>query len=294
MTDHTNNNSPLRQRLIDDMTARKFAPCTISSYLRDVTIFSGFCGGFPQHATGEDLRRFQVHLAKEGLSAFRINAVMSAVRFFCKTTLRRVDLLGFVERVREPKTLPVVVSPEQMRRILACAPWLKYKAALGITYGAGLRASETTHLKVTDVDRERMAIRIERGKGRKDRYALLSPQMLALLDAWRQERSLPSAWLFPGQDPVNPISERQLNRVLHAATAFAGLDKRINLHSLRHSFATHLLERGVDIRVIQVLLGHARLDTTARYTQVATNILREVMSPLDALKLDEFLLPHEE
>ena len=175
-----------------------------------------------------------------------------------------------------------------MGRVLVCTPWLKHKAALGVTYGAGLRASETAHLKPGDIDSERMAIRIERSKGRKDRYAMLSPQMLALLRAWWKERPHRSGWLFPGQDPVNPITERQLNRVLHTATELAGLDKKINLHSLRHSFATHLLERGVDIRVIQALLGHARLDTTARYTQVA-NILRDVMSPLDALKLDEFV-----
>lgn len=288
MTDHANNTSPLRQRFIDDLEARKFEPRTISSYVRDVTIFSAFCGGFPQNATGEDLRRFQVQLAKDGLSAFRINQVMAAVRFFCKTTLRKSDLLGYIERVRQPQTLPVVVSPEQMGRVLVCTPWLKHKAALGVTYGAGLRASETAHLKPGDIDSERMVIRIERGKGRKDRYALLSPQMLALLRAWWKERPRHSGWMFPGQDPVNPITERQLNRVLHVATELAGLDKKINLHSLRHSFATHLLERGVDIRVIQALLGHARLDTTARYTQVA-NLLRDVMSPLDALKLDEFV-----
>jgi integrase/recombinase XerD len=287
MTDHANPISPLRQRFIDDMVARKLAPRTISNYMRDVISFSSFCGGFPQKATGEDLRRYQVHLASKGASATRINTAISALTFFYRNTLRRSELLDHLVRIRESETLPLILSPENVARLLDCAPKLRDKAALGVTYGAGLRASDTTHLRVSDIDSQRMVIRIEGGKGNKDRHAMLSPQVLELLRVWWRA-ARPKGWLFPSRwDPVNPISERQLNRVLHAATELARLDRRINLHTLRHSFATHLLEQGVDIRVIQVLMGHAKLDTTARYTRVATNVIRNVMSPFDRLQLNK-------
>ncbi len=194
--------------------------------------------------------------------------------------------------VREPRRLPVVLSPEEVRRLLDAAPGLKYLAALSVAYGAGLRASEVVSLKVSDIDSdpERMVIRIEQGKGRKDRYAMLSEPLLAVLRAWwlaARERGvmLPGGWLFPGQNPVNPLTTRQLNRAFHAALAAAGIDKRVSLHGLRHCFATHLLEQKVDIRVIQMLLGHKKLDTTARYSQVASTTLRAVKSPLEHLGL---------
>ena len=286
MPDHTSTISPLRQRFIDDMTARKLAPETMRNYLREVVQFSVFCGGFPQRATGEDLRRYQVQLASTGASAGKINAAISALTFFYRHTLRRSELLEYLEPVRQPQTLPFVVSPEDVARILDAAPKLRDKAALGVTYGAGLRARDTARLMVSSIDSQRMAIRIEDGKGGKDRYAMLSPQMLELLRAWWRA-GRPKGWLFPSRgEPVRPISPRQLNRILHTATARAGLDRRINLHTLRHSFATHLLEQGVDIRVIQVLLGHASLNTTARYTRVATHVIRNVMGPFDRLQLD--------
>ncbi|TFG84325.1 MAG: integrase, partial [Hyphomicrobiales bacterium] len=181
-----------------------------------------------------------------------------------------------------PRKLPVVLSPEEVARLIDCAPGpgLKYKAAFSVAYGAGLRASEVVALQITDIDSERMVIRVEQGKGRKDRYVMLSPHLLDLLRAWwRQAR--PPAWLFPGRDPVDPISTRQFNRAVHAAAEMAGISKKVSPHTLRHSFATHLLEQNTDIRVIQVLLGHAKLDTTALYTRVATRTIRDVMSPLD-------------
>jgi len=286
MPDHTSTISPLRQRFIDDMTARKLAPETMRNYLREVVQFSVFCGGFPQRATGEDLRRYQVQLASTGASTAKINGSISALVFFYRRTLRRFELLEYLEPVHAPERLPLIVSPEDVTRILDAAPKLRDKAALGVTYGAGLRARDTTRLMVSSIDSQRMAIRVEDGKGGKDRYAMLSPQMLELLRAWWRV-GRPKGWLFPSRrEPVSPISTRQLNRVLHTATARAGLDRRINVHTLRHSFATHLLEQGVDIRVIQVLLGHASLNTTARYTRVATHIIRDVMGPLDRLQLD--------
>ena len=211
-----------------------------------------------------------------------INATVTALRFFFKVTLDRPETTRHLVFVYEPRKLPRVLSPEEVSRLLEAAPGPKYKAALSVAYGAGLRAMEVVALKVSDIDSKRMMLRVEQGKGRKDRFAMLSPQLLELLrDWWRIAR--PQGWLFPGRDPVNPMTTRQLNRVCHMAAELAGLHKWVTPHTLRHSFATHLLEQHIDIRVIQVLLGHAKLDTTARYTHVATNTIREVMSPLDRL-----------
>jgi len=193
--------------------------------------------------------------------------------------------------VRESRKLPVVLSPDEVKRLLEATSNPKYKAALATAYGAGLRASEVTHLKVGDIDSQRMVIRVEQGKGSKDRHAMLSPTLLELLRHWwriahAQRRMLKGGWLFPGQNPVNPLTTRQLRRAMDAAVKLAGLDKRVSLHSLRHAFATHLLEQGVDIRLIQVLLGHKKLETTATYSHVATRTLRDTHSPLDALSID--------
>ena len=200
-------------------------------------------------------------------------------------TLERPDLVRHLTTVNTPCRAPVVLSQEEVARLLEAAPGLKVKAALSVAYGAGLRVSEVVALKVSDIDSERMTLRVERGKGQRDRYVMLSPQLLELLrEWWRAAR--PQAWLFPGQNPVNPMSARQLNRAVHAAKNLAGISKRVSMHTLRHSFATHLLEQGVDIRVIQVLLGHAKLETTALYTRVAVNTIRDVKSPLERLGLN--------
>jgi site-specific recombinase XerD len=275
--------SPLRQRMIEDMSIRQLGAKTQNDYVRVVRDFAAFLGRSPDLAEPEDLRRYQLHLASLGASPAKMNAGVSALRFFFKTTLGRS---GFGERlatVRTPERLPVVLSPEEVALLLHCAPALKYKAALSVAYGGGLRASEVVHLKVGDIDSARMLIRVEQGKGRKDRYVMLSPDLLELLRAWwRTSRS--RGWLFPGQDPAQPLTTRQLNRACHAAARSAALDKRVSLHTLRHSFATHLLERRTDIRVIQVLLGHKKLDTTAIYTRVALKTLGEVESPLSLLR----------
>ncbi len=176
----------------------------------------------------------------------------------------------------------VTLSPDEVARLLDAAPGLKYKAALSIAYGAGLRAAEVVSLKISDIDSAQGVIRVEQGKGRKDRTVMLSRHLLTLLRAWWRE-GRPQGWLFPGQNPVNALTTRQLNRACHAAAEVAGIDKRVSLHTLRHSFATHLLEQKVDIRVIQVLLGHKKLETTALYSQVATRTLREIKSSLEHL-----------
>jgi integrase/recombinase XerD len=274
--------SPLRRRMIEDMTIRKFAPKTQASYIRAVRNFTVFLGCSPDQASAEDLRRYHLHLAASGVSAPSQNAVVAALRFFFTVTLGRSKVTDRMPFVREPRRLPVVLSPEEVARFLEAAPGLKYRAALSMAYGAGLRANEVISLKVSDIDSTRMVIRVEQGKGRKDRYVMLSAHLLELLRAyWKAVR--PQGWLFPGRDRVTPLSTRQLNRACHAAAQAAGIDKRVSLHTLRHSFATHLLEQKVDIRVIQVLLGHKKLDTTALYSQVATRTIREVRSPLEHL-----------
>jgi integrase/recombinase XerD len=276
--------SPLRRRMIEDMAIRKLAPKTQQGYVRTVKDFAAFLGRSPDTASVEDVRRFQLHLAASGARTPVLNHTVAALRFFFRITLRRHDIIEHTAFIHEPRRLPVVLSPEEVGRLLDAAPGLKYRAALSVAYGAGLRAAEVVSLKVGDIDSKRMVIRIEQGKGRKDRYVMLSAHLLELLRAW-WKASRPQGWLFPGQNRVSPLTTRQLNRACHAAAHMAGLDKNVSLHTLRHSFATHLLEHNVDIRVIQVLLGHAKLDSTALYTRVATKTIREVMSPLEHLAL---------
>jgi integrase/recombinase XerD len=280
--------SPLRRRLIDDMTARRFSEDTKKDYVRNVRKFADFLGRSPNTATSEDLRRFQLHLAQQQVSPSTINAAITALRFFFTVTLEKPDLVRPLRIVTEPRKAPVVLSQEEVSRLLQAAPGLKYKAALSVAYGAGLRVSEVAHLKVSDIPgsspgtSERMMLRVEQGKGQRDRDVMLSPQRLQLLREW-WKAARPPVWLFPGQNPINPITPRQLNRAVTAAKDLAGISKRISPHTLRHSFATHLLEQGVDIRVIQVLLGHAKLETTALYTRVAVSTIRDIKSPLERL-----------
>jgi integrase/recombinase XerD len=274
--------SPLRARMIQDMTVRNFVPDTQREYIRAVKKLAAFLGRSPDTATAEDLRTFQLHLTQTGANPPTINATVTALRFFFKVTVDRPETTRRLVFVFEPRKLPRVLPPEDILRLLEAAPNPKSKAALSVAYGAGLRAMEVVALKVADIDSQRMLIRVEMGKGRKDRHAMLSPQLLELLRDWYRI-ARPRVFLFPGRDKIGPMTPRQLNRICHMAAELAGLPRWVAPHTLRHSFATHLLEQHIDVRVIQVLLGHAKLDTTARYTQVATNIIREVMSPLDRL-----------
>src|SRR5947208_336030 len=245
--------SPLRRRMIEDMTIRKLAPKTQHDYVQRVKNFAAFLGRSPDTASFEDVRRYQLHLAASGVGVPTINQTVSTLRFFFRVTLRRYDIVEHAHFIHEPRKLPVGLSPEEVARLLNAAPGLKYKAALSIAYGAGLRASEIISLKVSDIDSARMVIRVEQGKGRKDRYVMLSQHLLDLLRVWWRV-GRPQGWLFPGQNPVNPLTPRQLNRACHAAARMAEIDKPVHLHTLRHCFATHLLEQKTDIRVIQVLL----------------------------------------
>jgi integrase/recombinase XerD len=280
--------TPLRQRMQQDMLMRGLGPHTQQDYVRHVRRFAAFLGRAPDTAAPEDIRRFQLYQHENGVGPTTINGAVSALRFLFTVTLKRRDLARALVVTRYPRKLPEVLSVEEAARLLEAAPGIKYKAALGVAYGAGLRVSEVAHLKVDDIDSTRMLIRVEQGKGRRDRNAMLSPQLLALLRLWWREGKrrgvmLPHGWLFPGRSCTDPISSRQLHRAVQEAAEVAGIRKRVSPHTLRHSFATHLLEQDVDIRVIQVLLGHSKLDTTALYTKVSTRTIHAVAGPLDRL-----------
>ena len=280
--------SPLRQRMIDDMRMRKLGEKTQYHYLRAVRQFAKYLGRSPTTASVEDLRNYQLHLVDHGVSPASLNSAISGLKFFFSVTLDRPETMAKMQPVHLPRKLPEIMSPDEVRRLIAAAGNLKHQTALSLAYATGLRVNEVVHLKIGDIDSQRMTLRVEQGKGQKDRFAMLSPLLLERLRVWwrvarAQGKMLDGGWLFPGLDPVLHLSTRQLNRAIHAAADEAGIDKRISMHSLRHAFATHLLEQKVDIRLIQVLLGHKKLETTALYAQVATDILREVVSPLEKL-----------
>jgi site-specific recombinase XerD len=277
--------NPLRRRMIEDMTIRNFDARTQQSYLRSVRSCCRYCDRRPAELTFEDVRRYQLHLTQCGLAPASINGAMVALRFFFRVTLQRPEAIDYIPIVRQPQRLPVVMTPQEVAGLLEAAPGLKWRTALSVAYGAGLRASEVVGLKVGDIDSRRMRIRVEQGKGRRDRDALLSPHLLRTLrDWWRVAR--PPVWLFPSRlTAFDPVTPRSLNRAFHEAVSKAGIKKPVSLHTLRHCFATHLLEQNVDVRVIQVLLGHRKLETTAVYTHVAAKTLDGIDSPLDLLKL---------
>ena len=274
--------SPLRARMIEDMRMRNFALGTQRDYIRGVKRLAAFLGRSPDTATAEELRAFQHHLTAATFNPASINITVSALRFFFRVTVDMPETTRHLVHIYEPQKLPRVLPPEEVHRLLEAAGDTKDKAMLSVAYGAGLRAMEVVALKVSDIDSKRMLIRVENGKGRKDRFAMLSPTLLEILRDWYRI-ARPQIFLFPGRDKFAPMTTRQFNRICHKASDRAGLPKWVAPHTLRHSFATHLLESNIDVRVIQVLLGHAQLETTARYTQVATNIIRQVMSPLDRL-----------
>jgi site-specific recombinase XerD len=276
--------------MLDDMRMRHLSPATQNAYLGAVKQLARFLKRSPDTATAEDLRDFQLHLVDAAATPSMINNRLTGLKFFFRTTVGSPEVLSLISPVREPERLPVVLSPEEVAEVLACAPSLKAQTALSVSYGAGLRASEVVRLKTTDIDSDRRVIRIEQGKGSKDRTAMLSEVLLVQLRQWyahaRSKRLMkPGGWLFPGINVKRHLSSRQLNRLFHQAVEAAGIERRVNLHCLRHSFATHLLEQKTDVRIIQVLLGHKKLETTARYSHVASKTLLDVKSPLERLPL---------
>ena len=277
--------SPLRRRMIEDMTIRNLSPATQQSYIHAVSKFSRYFGRSPEKLTLEDVRAYQVHLASMAVSWGSLNQAVCALRFFYGVTLGQATIPERIPYAREPCKLPTVLSADEIVRFLESVSSLKSRVALTTAYAAGLRVSEVVALKLRDIDSDRRVIRIENGKGGKERYVMLSAPLLGILRSyWRLAR--PSLYLFPGRTENKPIEQTVLHAACRSAAAAAGLDKRVSVHVLRHSFATHLLENGADIRVIQVLLGHVNLSTTARYTRVSTGLIAATASPLDRLSLD--------
>jgi len=275
----------LRRRMIEDMTIRNLSPATQRSYIHAVAKFSQYFRRSPDQLDLEAVRAYQVHLVGRSISWPALNQTVCALRFLYGVTLGRAELPERIPFAREPRKLPVVLSADEVVRFLEAVPGLKSRTALTTTYAAGLRASEAVRLKLADIDSGRMVIRVEQGKGGKDRDAMLSTQLLTILRGyWRLTK--PRHWLFPGRDESRPIDPQVLHAACRSACKAAGLSKRVTVHTLRHSFATHLLEAGTDIRIIQVLLGHNNLSTTARYTRVADTTIRSTTSPLDRLRLE--------
>jgi integrase/recombinase XerD len=283
--------SPLRQRMIEDMSARKPGRHSQKSHLHSCERFAAFLKRSPETAAADDVRRFQLHLIESGASICNRNRIMTGVKFLFRVTLRRHDLAAEIYHIKEPQKLPLILSPEEAERLLAMAGGLKIRVMLALGYGCGLRASEIVRLKAGDIDSAQNIIRIVQSKGRKDRHVMLPPDVLSLLRQWWKVRPARfdagvaplERWLFPGRRPGRPMTTRQLSRLFHDAADAAGIKKPVTLHSLRHSFATHLLEAGTDIRLIQAVLGHDKLDTTARYTRVATGRIAAIVSPLNQL-----------
>lgn len=287
----TNTVSPLRQRMIEDMTARNLGRHSQRSHIHSCRRLAAFLKRSPDTATADDVRRFQLYLVESGLSIGNRNRIMTGVKFLFRVTLRRHDLAAEIYHLKEPQKLPLTMSPDEAERLLAMAGSLRDLVMLSLGYGCGLRAGEIVRLRAGDIDSAQMIIRIVQSKGRKDRHVMLPPELLLSLRQWwtvrptRSDADVPvrERWLFPGHRRGQHLTTRHLSRIFHESAAAAGITKRVSLHSLRHSFATELLEKGTDIRYIQALLGHSKLDTTSRYTRVATGRIATIDSPLKQL-----------
>jgi integrase/recombinase XerD len=273
--------TPLRKRMIEDMQLRNFSPQTQRTYLHHIAGLAQFYQSSPEHLDLEDLRQYQVYLAGQcRYSAESLNQFVSAAKFLYGVTLEAPFDTGVLLRARVGHRVPIILSQQEVELFFQNVPSLRNRAGLMVAYGAGLRVSEVVALKVEDIDSQRMLLRVQQGKGGRDRYAMLSPRLLQVLRTWYRA-ARPMEWLFPGWRVNTHLTPSSLQQACRDAAQRAGLRKRITVHSLRHSFATHLLENGADIRVIQVLLGHQRIDTTARYTTVSTQVISATASPLD-------------
>jgi site-specific recombinase XerD len=281
----------LRRRMIEDMTLRNFAPRTIKAYVERVADFARHFGISPEHLGPDQIRAYLLHLVQERrISWSYFNQTRSALRFLYRVTLGRDWVVEGIVCPKQPRKLPVVLSLDEMAQFFAAIINLKHRAILMTAYAAGLRVSEVVELQCDDIDSRRMVIRLRQAKGRKDRYVMLSPRLLSILRCyWKVVR--PKGYLFPGRHPDRPIAPRTVQLVCQTALSVSGLKKRVSPHTLRHSFATHLLEGGTDLRTIQILLGHRSLSTTARYLHVATAALRSTRSPLDRLDLPSREVP---
>lgn len=273
----------LRQHMLEDMSIRNFSENTKLSYLQQVGQYAKHFGRSPSLLGPQEVRDYQVYLTTQRkLSSNSIGIATAALRFLYKVTLKQDWQSDDIPLPKKPFRLPVVLSPEEVKHFLNCIAHTKHRAILTTAYAAGLRVSEATHLLVTDIDSMRMVIRVDQGKGNKDRYVMLSPQLLdELREYWKSER--PTTWLFPGNVHGRPITKAAVEQACQKAHKASGITKPITPHSLRHAFATHLLECGADVRRIQLLLGHRSLSTTSRYLKIATSTVCATVSPFDLL-----------
>lgn len=275
--------TPLRLRMLEDMRIRNLSACTQKSYVSQVARFAAYFGQSPEHLGPEHIREYQRHLVDDlNLKPQSLVVAVAAIRFVFNITLGRALDIREIPLPRQPKRLPIVLSTDEVARLLAAAVSLKHRTWLTTTYATGVRPSELTNLRVGDIDSDRMVVRIDQGKGRKDRYVMLSPILLDLLRTYYRAVR-PTHWLFPGREPSRPITTRTAEIACDRARVRAQIAKPITLRSLRHTFATHLLEAGADVRTIQLLLGHRSLSTTARYTHVSRTSVCATPSPLDRL-----------
>ena len=279
--------TPLRQRMIEDMAIRRLSPRTQAFYVGAVARFARHFGRSPDTLGYEEVRAYQLHLVQSGLAVGAVNGTVTALRFFYKATMGRRDAPDMIPLARRPEKQRAVLTPQEVARLIDAAPGAKYRAAISVAYGAGLRASEVIALKVSDIDSARMVITIIDGKGQKDRLAKLSPNLLGELRTWWRA-ARPRVWLFPSRmSAFDHISPRQFARACQSAAVAAELGKSVHPHMLRHSFATHLLDAGVDIRVIQVMLGHKKLETTAIYARVSPRLIQAATGPFERLSFSE-------
>ncbi len=276
--------TPLRRRMIDDMKLKNLSPRTIQAYVSRVGSFARHFGRSPQDLGRDEVRAYLLHLVQEEKVSWSVyNQTLAALRYLYEVTLARHDVLERIPCPKQPKRLPVVLSLDEVARMFSAIVTIKHRAILMTAYAAGLRLSEVTGLRIDDIDSKRMVIRVRQAKGRRDRYVMLSPRLLVLLrEYWKVAR--PTQWLFPGDIPGRPITGKAVHKIcVHAAQA-ADIGKHVTVHTLRHSFATHLLEAGTDIRTIQILLGHRKLETTAIYTHVSPTAVEATRSPLDRIE----------
>ena len=275
--------TPLRQRMLEDMAIRNLAENTQSSYLQQIIAYARYFHRAPEDLGPEEIRAYQLHLTQtRKLAASSISVATGALRFLYKVTLKRPWAIDEIPMPKRPFKLPVILSREEVMHFLDSIDSLKHRMILMTAYAAGLRVSEATHLKTTDIDSQRMMLRVDQGKGHKDRYVMLSPRLLEVLRTyWRSAH--PTLWLFPGDLPDQPITRGAVELACQKAHRASGITKPITPHSLRHAFATHLLESGTDVRTIQLLLGHRSLATTSRYLKVATTTVCTTISPFDLL-----------
>ena len=274
----------LHDRMKGDLLLKAYSPHTQSAYLRCARHFASHYMRSPEEMGEKEIRGFLLHLVRDRkASPATLDMYVNALKFLYNITLKRPEAVKEISHPKRPKTLPVILSPEEVLRVFAAIRSVKHKAIIATAYAAGLRISEVCGLRIADIDSQRMRIHVRSGKGKKDRYVMLGESLLALLRQYYQKARPQGEYLFPGYKPHRPICTTAVNQVLRKVVRQAGLSKKVTMHTLRHCFATHLMEAGTDIRILQVLLGHSSIRTTLRYTHITDRLVQKLVSPLDML-----------